>query len=116
MKKIIRKIIGAFTIIGTYLIELANKVYALDEKDSRAEALYSVKEPLIKKSNIILNGFFLILLPIAAIITIIIGTRKYIKKSRDRKAVRILIIGIIAIVILIGVLILGINNILYDFL
>lgn len=115
MKKIIKKIIGAFTIIGTYLIELANKVYASDEMYLRVAPAYGIKEP-IRKSSIILNGFFLILLPIAAIITIIIGIRKYIKKSRDRKAVRILIIEIIAIVILIRVLILGINNILYDFL
>lgn len=50
------------------------------------------------------------LLPIAAIITIIIGTIKYIKKSRDRKAVRNLIIAIITIVILIRVILLGLSN------
>jgi len=60
------------------------------------------------------NGIFLILLPISAIITIIVGTKKYIKNSRDSKAVKILIsiIALIVIVILIRVLVLGINNLL----
>lgn len=113
MKKIIRKIIGVFTVIGTYLAGLADKVYAIDIDTRRVQIdpAYGVKEP-IKKSNILVNGFFLILLPIAAIITIIVGTRKYIKKSTASKTVKILIsiIAIIVILILIRVLLLGINN------
>ena len=111
MRKFIKKIVGIFTIIGIYLVKFANKIYALSAGDIVPE--YGVIEPL-ERHNIFVNAIFLVLLPIAAIITIIIGTIKYIKNSRDSKAVKILIsiIALIVIVILIRVLVLGINNLL----
>lgn len=107
MRKFIKKIVGIFTIIGIYLVKFANKIYALSDGDIVPE--YGVIEPL-ERHNIFVNAIFLVLLPIATIITIIIGTIKYIKKSRDRKAVRNLIIAIITIVILIRVILLGLSN------
>ncbi len=107
MRKFIKKIVGIFTIIGIYLVKFANKIYA--RSAGHIVPAYGVIEPL-EGHNIFVNAIFLVLLPIVAIITIIIGTIKYIKKSRDRKAVRNLIIAIIAIVILIRVILLGLSN------
>ena len=112
MRKIMKKIVAAFTIIGAYLVGFANKIHALTPND--LITLYAPEKPKpeydIKYK--IINGIFLILLPISAIITIIAGTRKYIKNSTDSKIVKILIsiIAVIVIVILIRVLVLGINN------
>ena len=107
MRKFIKKIVGIFMIIGIYLVKFANKIYAEDTQIITPE--YGVIEPEPWKK--VLNGIFFILLPISAIITIIVGTRKYIKSSTDGKSVKILIsiIAVIGIVILIRVLVLGIN-------
>ncbi|MEI3400939.1 MAG: hypothetical protein V8R51_00590 [Clostridia bacterium] len=110
MRKIMKKIVAAFTIIGAYLLGFANKIHALTPND--IASLYGPEKPKYDIKYKIINGIFLILLPISAIITIIAGTRKYIKNSTDSKIVKILIsiIAVIVIVILIGVLVLGINN------
>ena len=71
MRKFIKKIVGIFTIIGIYLVKFANKIYALSA--GYIEPAYGVIEPL-ERHNIFVNAIFLVLLPIAAIITIIIGT------------------------------------------
>lgn len=112
MRKIMKKIVAVFTIIGAYLLGFANKIHALTPNDIYIASLYGPEKPKYDIKYKIINGIFLILLPISAIITIIAGTRKYIKNSTDSKIVKILIsiIALIVIVILIGVLVLGINN------
>ena len=113
MRKIMKKIVAAFTIIGAYWVGFANKIHALTPSDLPfVQPLYGPEKPKYDIKYKIINGIFLILLPISAIITIIAGTRKYIKNSTDSKIVKILIsiIAVIVIVILIRVLVLGINN------
>ena len=99
MKKLIKKIIEIFIIICAYFVGCTNKIYALT-----TGLLYGIDKP--EPKYYIINWtltLFLILLPISMIITIIIGTIKYIEKSRDSKVVKLLIviIEIIAIVTLI---------------
>jgi len=114
MKKFFNKLAKTFIGIGTSVVLFCKKMYAL--APDTITPLYGPVEPEpeygIKYK--VINGIFLILLPISAIITIIVGTKKYIKNSRDSKAVKILIsiIALIVIVILIRVLVLGINNLL----
>ena len=112
MKKFFNKLAKTFIGIGTSVVLFCKKMYAL--APDTITPLYGPVEPEYGIKYKVINGIFLILLPISAIITIIVGTKKYIKNSRDSKAVKILIsiIALIVIVILIRVLVLGINNLL----
>ena len=85
MKKFFNKLAKTFIGIGTSVVLFCKKMYAL--APNTITPLYGPVEPEpeygIKYK--VINGIFLILLPISAIITIIVGTKKFNKPKYHRQ-------------------------------
>lgn len=104
MKKVLRMVKNKLVVVGTFLLSLPTKVFAISDYMMRPDILYGIPEPKQPVNSVwsnIWNICKIFIIPIALLVGIIIYIKKS-KNSKKRKVVTVLIVLAIVTLIYLG--------------